>query len=213
MKHLRQGLLFAVFLAGLTGRLFSEDGPVVGAESAPTDLTSFLKAFDGYAGAVAQAERVVVFEGLPHPRWEQPAVDVAGKAKPTVRLHGELFYDEAQAVPATEMPSLQTLVSRAMGPFGGEKLCGGFHADYLIRWSKGIDTCDVLLCFGCWEYKIFAPYHATRGDLRAKMRPALAEFVARFRGARPPSQATPASETNLRPPAPPPAPGRSSPGS
>jgi hypothetical protein len=188
MKPIRHGLLVLIFLAGLTSRLFSEGRPVSHAESAPTDLTSFLKAFDGYASVATEAEQVVVFEGLPHPWAEQPAFDAARKAKPTVRLHGELFYAAAHAVAATDMVSLRTLVGKAIGSFGGEKLCGGFHADYLIRWSKGAETCDVLLCFGCKEYKIFAPYNAARGDLRVKERAALSEFVARFRGERSPSQ-------------------------
>jgi hypothetical protein len=33
-------------------------------------------------------------------------------------------------------------------------MCGGFHPDYAIRFTKGEEHCDFLLCFGCGDGRI-----------------------------------------------------------
>lgn len=139
--------------------------------------------------ANAVAETVEVFEGLPHP-FEREAL-AAEKQKPTRQFDDQLFYAAAQPLSAGQRAELKTWIGAdTFVPYRGMKLCGGFHADYAVRWTwnKGSNETVLLVCFGCGEARVLAAARDT-ADLAGSGKP-LRSFFSAFRKERP-ERATP----------------------
>lgn len=111
------------------------------------------------AEAVARAERVVLYEGLPHQFFERDLLACELATKKTVRLHGFPFYAEVLPLKEADAKELTRLFTdvRSFQPFSGYKKCGGFHPDYAIEWHVGKEIYRCLVCFGCQEIKAFGP--------------------------------------------------------
>ena len=128
---------------------------------------ALVRALAALRHASSVAEQVDVFEGLPHP-FEKQALE-AEKKKRTRTFDGEWFYAAAQPMSMDARDELHSLLGNSMfKPYGGMKLCGGFHADYAIRWSwsRGANSTLLLLCFGCAEARVIA-----QGSMQADLTP------------------------------------------
>ena len=106
------------------------------------------------------ADRVALYEGLPHPMFEG-GVEDERRLKPTVDLHGYPFYAQplglADADRAVLTEVLGTEQSFSPLPEGLVKGCGGFHPDYAVEWAVGDRVYHCLICYGCGEVKVFGP--------------------------------------------------------
>lgn len=127
----------------------------------------FAGVFARLAGEIARAKTLTVFEG--HPRMQNTAEAIAERTKkPSFSRVGQWFY----ATPLAASEDVERKLRRAVldgarwggGP-GGIKLCGGFHADFLLRWEGPAGTTEALVCFGCHEVKIVGTGGALYGDL------------------------------------------------
>lgn len=149
--------------------------------------------------AVGLAEGAQVFEGLPHP-FEKEALE-AEKRKPTVRFDGEWFYEKPAALETSSRLAVEkALLGSSLTPFRGLKLCGGFHADYAVRWTSddGRRATLALVCFGCGEARIIADDgRRWTADLSAEGVKELRTFFATYRRERP----APDFKTAATPPA------------
>ena len=110
--------------------------------------------------AIPQATTTILHEGLPHQGWEVSLFESERAAKPHVESHGHLFYSEI--IVPTPQDSVQiALIARNAATFeewGGMKLCGAYHPDWLIEWQLPDGTSHQLhFCFGCHEVKIYGP--------------------------------------------------------
>jgi hypothetical protein len=144
--------------------------------------------FDSTVAAIdAAAKSAQLFEGLPHP-FERELLESEQKRAATRRLHGELFYEKAQAVPSDAAEKLRVAMNDAVRPYRGMKLCGGFHADYAITWQTGRATYAALVCFGCSEIKLHVPGGELTADMSAEGAKALRLLLEPFRKERPPRQ-------------------------
>jgi hypothetical protein len=129
------------------------------------ELTAFS---DRLMESLTRAEQVRVFEGLPHPLWER---DVFAAEKASVRnfsLHDALFYVGPQRLTEEHRSLFRKIWPVTVSPFRGEKLCGGFHADYALTWRDDERACAVLICFGCHEVAAFLPESDLRADLKGQ---------------------------------------------
>jgi hypothetical protein len=161
-------------------------------------IVPLLLAFSGCSGrhpdttTLKQADRLVLYEGLPHQMYESQALEAEKKAKPTVTLHGFSFYRETLEVKAGDDQRLKTLMSDpgSFEAFSGEKRCGGFHPDYAVEWSAGGQVYQALLCFGCWEVKIYGPKGEAIYDIRGDARDQLKALLEPYRKNRPPFKQT-----------------------
>ena len=126
-----------------------------------------------------QADRLVLYEGLPHQMYEHQALEAEKKAKPTVTLHGFPFYRETLELKPDDGERLKALLGdpASFEPYSGEKRCGGFHPDYAVEWSAGGQTYQALICFGCWEIKIYGPKGETIYDIRNAARDRLKSLL------------------------------------
>lgn len=108
---------------------------------------------------VGKADKVVLYEGLPHQRSERKLLAAELETKETVQHHGFPFYAEPVKLKEEDAEQLTKLFTDAdsFEPFGGYKKCGGFHPDYCIEWHAGQEVYRCLVCFGCGEVKVFGP--------------------------------------------------------
>src|SRR5262249_45595205 len=133
----------------LTSQRFAEMLREMGRDGMEVDLTPH----KGFAEAIAKAEKVVLYEGLPHQQGERNLRKKELREKEVVWLHGHPYYAETPALKAADVEALTALVSRreSFHAWGGMKWCGGYHPDYLIEWSMGKETYQMAVCLGCHE--------------------------------------------------------------
>jgi hypothetical protein len=143
---------------------------------------------------VRQADRLTVYEGLPHPRYEEAVFELELRTKPTTKLSGFPFYREPLNLKTDDVAELRSLLG-ASGTYQSHidgKECGGFHPDYAVEWSSEGKIYRCLICFGCSEARFDGPEgRSTFYDLRSeghgrdqKMR--LLELLRTYRKNRPP---------------------------
>ena len=65
----------------------------------------------------------------------------------------------------------------------GEKMCGGFHADWYLRWESGGSVREIVICEGCGEALLFRGGGSVRCDLTPEAAERIAE-VTRTPGTR-----------------------------
>lgn len=78
------------------------------------------------------------------------------------------FFDPPHPVSGERLRILNKSLTRAdvFAPFGGPKLCGGFHPDYLLEWKSQGKHYQALFCFGCHEIRWFeAEEYEVRCDM------------------------------------------------
>ncbi len=140
-----------------------------------------------------QSARLVLYEGLPHQMYEHQALEAEKKTKPTVTLHEFPFYRETLESEARRRRSPQGPPGRPgllRSPTPAGKRCGGFHPDYAVEWSAVGQTYQALICFGCWEIKIYGPKGETIYDIRNAARDRLKPLLEPYRKNRPPFKET-----------------------
>ena len=137
---------------------------------------------------IRQAQRLTLYEGLPHQMYESAALVAERKAKPTVELHGFPFYRETLELKEGDDENLKALLEdpRTFESFSDEKKCGGFHPDYAVEWSVAGQLHTCLICFGCGEVKMYGPTGETRYDIPQDPRKRLEALLEPYRKNRPP---------------------------
>lgn len=135
-----------------------EAEPVFVGEVLPVEERT-LGTISTFLDAIASAESVTIYEGLPHQMWDEELYAIEAKRADILWLQGYPFYDRPLEVAAGEKKKLTTIVLRKEShvPFRGYKLCGGYHPDYAIVWEKNGAKSGSLICFGCHEWKNFTP--------------------------------------------------------
>jgi hypothetical protein len=127
-----------------------------------------------------------IYEGLPHPKWhgEHYKKDLA--AKPIRRIEGHEFYKQ-RILPGEELQNQLREVCAAGSSyrtFSGQKLCGGFHADYALCWSHRKGFVNILVCFGCEEVWMVSETVGVQADLSSDAVKSLAKLLAKLPGER-----------------------------
>jgi hypothetical protein len=136
---------------------------------------------------IERADAVELLEGLPHPLFEQGVRRLEEARVRPASIGTELFYREPMDVPAATLATLVRLTTDLQGlsgllrplPLHHVKFCGGFHADYALRWSsQGTVVATALVCFGCSEVRYLWRVHTLTADYRPER---LRELALAFR--------------------------------
>ena len=167
----------AVFV-GPDGKAFEPPkGSVVQFHVTP-DSATFWKTLGAHRETVKQAKTLVVFQGLPRLEGQKVAPSEEMK-KGLFMVDGEWFHTTPQPVAGDVSEVLRGAVFAGVKERKGVKLCGGFHADVLLRWGGGIlAETDMLICFGCSEVKIYGATGSLYGDLSNEQWKELRELLA-----------------------------------
>jgi hypothetical protein len=117
---------------------------------------------------VLQAERLIVYEGLPHQEFEKKALEEELKTKQTVPLSGYPFYREPLDLKDEDVKALRGLLGdrNTYRAWRGEKACGGFHPDFAVEWTFEGKDYRGLICFGCSEVRFDSPEGESLIELR-----------------------------------------------
>lgn len=143
------------------------------------------------AAAVAKADQVTLYEGLPHPMFEKKLLDEELKNRKTVQHHGFPFYVEPLPLKERDAKELTKLFTdaKSFARFSGYKLCGGFHPDYCIEWHVGNEVYRCLVCFGCHEIKVFGSKSELYCDIANQAYSRFKELLEPYRKNRPKPEA------------------------
>jgi hypothetical protein len=142
---------------------------------------------------IGRAEKLTLFEGLPHPMYEAKQLDSEKKSKPTIELDGFHFYKEPLDLKGDDARMLGDLLGRSdtFEPFLGEKKCGGFHPDYAVEWTAGGTVYRYLVCFGCGEVKVHGSDGDSRFNIAIEARKRLETILKPYRENRPEQSGSP----------------------
>jgi len=142
--------------------------------------------------ALARANSLTILEGLPHP-FEGKVREAEIKRVPTFQIGGEELYVRPLEISADDRRKLVDLFATKQvfvpPPVRGlpAKFCGGFHADYAIRWEKDGDTLFyTLICFGCGEMRLVQGDVVVTANMTPEGRGTLARILRPYRQERPP---------------------------
>jgi hypothetical protein len=140
-----------------------------------------------FTEAVRRADKVVLYEGLPHQLLEKRLLAEERRTSAVEELNGWPFYQEPLSLPARDAERLYGFLGDPATylPFKGEKMCGGFHPDYAVEWHVGASRYRALLCFGCGEVMLFGPGLESRHELDKAAGEALVELLKGYRKHRP----------------------------
>ena len=137
---------------------------------------------------IAHAERLTLYEGLPHQYYETASLEAEKKAKPTITMHGFPFYRETLELTMGDEQKLKAILGdgRLFEVHTADAKCGGFHPDYAVEWAAGGRTYQCLICFGCGEVAIHGSTHGSRYDIKRDTREQLKNILGPLRKNRPP---------------------------
>jgi hypothetical protein len=164
----------AIIAAGLLATV------AAGCSSRPTQTDRRFDVNKWLFGTARHADRVTLYEGLPHNFFEGYLLDEEKRTKETLDWHGFPFYSRPLPLSDADRARLLAILGDegSFGQLGGlTKGCGGFHPDYAVEWSAGGQEYRCLICFGCSEVKIFGPggelhcFLAARDPLRRLLVP------------------------------------------
>jgi hypothetical protein len=150
-----------------------------------SDAVSFAKAIGALSAGVGPENRLVLWEGVPR-HGDKTFLEEERRQRKTVTVDGEVFFADSQVMPPDLAEKLRvTVFAGARVARGGMKLCGGFHADFLLKWESATAETEALLCFSCSEVKIYGPGGSLYGDLAKEEYKTLRDLLAPFGKERP----------------------------
>jgi hypothetical protein len=151
-----------------------------GAIPRPRDRNEFTRIFARLAAEIGRAKTLTIFRG--HSRRFDAAKATAeqGRRPSFTRLGQWFFADPLSAPPETVAALRGALLDGIVTPKqpASIKLCGGFHADFLLRWEGPGGTTEAQVCFGCHEVKIVGPGGALYADVAAEQVKALRALLS-----------------------------------
>jgi hypothetical protein len=143
---------------------------------------------------IAHANRITVYEGLPHQHAEKELYARELKSKSTLELHGYPFYRETLGVSKADAESIGRVLgdvkTYCFGTPGSAKGCH-YHPDYAVEWIVGGSVCQSLICLGCAEVIVYGPQGRQGLDFEKEPHKVLQALFAGYRKNRPPIEPDP----------------------
>lgn len=154
MKYLPLVFLGSALTLGLHGGPAAPGDSGIGLDLAVSEV----------ANALAKAEKVQIYQGLPRDRNEFEHQKAANICR---QITDQWFYSLPREAKFEHVLDLQRLFDFGLlQPWRGGKFCGGFHADWAVACTTGKSTLYVLFCFGCHEGRIVREGKPFAADLR-----------------------------------------------
>jgi hypothetical protein len=105
--------------------------------------------------------------GMAHPGFNFPVLAAQLVFCPRSMRHGHAFWCNDPALSEEKAKQLAEVLADpgTYRPWLGEKGCGGFHADWYLRWGDGDERQEVIICEGCHEALVYLAGGFIRCDL------------------------------------------------
>ena len=99
---------------------------------------NFEKQIKPLTDAIRKTKKLVIYEGLPHQRWEKGLLDRELKERKSVKLHAYPFYESRIDPKDEDFKKLTTLYAKkeTFNRYKGSRACGGFPSR-LVRGGGG----------------------------------------------------------------------------
>jgi hypothetical protein len=166
---------------------------------------NFKRFYPPLAAKIKQADKVLLYEGLPHQESQKELLETELKTKSTIQLHGFPFYTETLPLSAEDARALTTLFCdgttlkpdaafvamnyQTQLPDGMiisiGRLCGGYHPDYCIEWEVEGKKYRMQVCLGCAMVRCFGPGIVLYADIDYKNKSPLWPILIKYRKNRP----------------------------
>jgi len=203
----RQWLVWAFIVLGTLAL-----GPLLYAilnwSSSEEDQSIDFNNYSPLAAKISQANKVALFEGLPHHVFEYEILERELKRRDILKIRSYPFYQEKLLLSAEDASKLTRLFCdeknfgpnrafvlmgyRTRNPAGSVtkivKACGGFHPDYCVEWDVQGNVYQMLICFGCEEIKCFGPSQQLYCDVGNAGLKQFGEVLKKYRKNRPATQ-------------------------
>jgi hypothetical protein len=108
---------------------------------------------------------LISYDGCSHPYWDTGRLCFEILLTPRRMIHGHAFTRIAKNNPTVKKIATVLLDQSSFTQWGGNKACGGFHADRYFKWTASSRTWEVLLCMGCHEALLYSDKGSLRCDL------------------------------------------------
>ncbi len=101
-----------------------------------------------------------IYRGIPRGKFSE-VEEALGSGndgdKRYIRRYGAFFYSQAEVPEGNDAKQLLALVKnpQSFRKFGGFKLCGGFHPNFALVWTKDEIAVEIHVCLTCHEIKLF----------------------------------------------------------
>jgi hypothetical protein len=157
---------------------------VAGSCSSPTGPAGHQLPSRDWLGRIGRkADKVIVYEGLPHQGYYPDLVAQELKSKDTIKIDNYAFYREPLELKVDDLNKLHSLLadSATLADWIGEKKCGGFHPDYCVESVTNGESRHALICFGCDEILFSGADFHSRIDIAQAARPTLARILLPYR--------------------------------
>lgn len=116
-------------------------------------------------------------------RLGRNGVKLAGETifLPRAIRHGHTFKCDDPALPEATAKQLAELLAdpASYEAWAGEKMCGGFHGDWYLRWGEGAESHEVIVCMGCGEAILYHAGKSLRCDLKSAAYKRIGELTER----------------------------------
>jgi hypothetical protein len=131
-------------------------------------------------GTLEKRDRLILYEGLPHPRAHRKVFAEELAAKKIMVIRNHYFYNAVIEMKPEDAARLGKLLGdlESFRPNSGHvKKCDGFHPDFCAEWQVGEDVYQALICLGCWEVQFHGPGSDVLCDITREARKALVELL------------------------------------
>ena len=101
-----------------------------------------------------------IYRGIPRDKFSE-AREALGSGndgnKRYMRRYGAFFYSPSEVPERNDAKEILAMVKKpqTFREFGGIKLCGGFHPNFALVWTKDEITVELHVCLTCHEIKLF----------------------------------------------------------
>jgi hypothetical protein len=143
---------------------------------------------EAFVTLLKNADKAVLYEGLPHQKHERALVKKERETKKTQMFGDFYFYEESLELKDPDSEAMRDIISdpETFQPYTGG--CGSYHPDYLVEWYADGETGRVYLCFGCGEAKVAGPNGETRYSLSRAAQTKLQDVLLAYHKNRPDSE-------------------------
>lgn len=161
----------------------SQESRVAIEEERPASVDTRFERLPAIVAVIQQSSDPLLYEGLPSRFWDPQLREQEIKSKPTTKLHGYLFYEEALSLSAGDAAQLRTLFSArdSFRRFRDRKSCGSSDPEYCVQWKKGEQVTQVVISLECGEVRMFGPQSELLCDLSPEMKQKLKQLLSNYR--------------------------------
>jgi len=156
-------LLFSVLEARATEVPASSNKQVVGFTprlKKDAEIRASFKKLSRVIDSLDSGAQLEIYRGIPRGKFYEVEEAVGSGNdghKRYIRRYGAFFYSQAEVPERSDAKKLLAMVKnpQSFRKFGGFKLCGGFHPNFALVWTKDGITVEIHVCLTCHEIKLF----------------------------------------------------------